>query len=59
MHPKIAERIASNLAAVKRKGGEKEAAKWWSSRFGHMEKEDYVQVVDALRRRNGQAPVPA
>jgi hypothetical protein len=53
LHPKIAERIASNLAAVKRKGGQKEASKWWTERFSNMGKDDYEQVVNALRKRNG------
>ena len=55
MHPRIADRIASVLSAVKRAQGRDKAQKWWSERWGHMTKPDYDEVVSALNRREGKA----
>ena len=55
MHPRFAERIATNLAAVARAAGQKGAAKWWETRFPKMAERDYDQVRVALKRRNGKA----
>jgi len=59
MNLKFAERIASNVARVKRLHGATATAKWWEARFPHMDPDDYNMVVDALRRRSGQPPPPA
>ena len=58
LHPRICERIAANVALVRRLGGAKDASKWWSERFGHMDKSDYDQVLAELRRRSGNPNTP-
>jgi hypothetical protein len=54
VHPRVADRIASNLSAVKRGKGDKEAQAWWTTRFPGMVKSDYDEVVRALQRRAGK-----
>jgi hypothetical protein len=54
LHPRVADRIASNLSEVKRKKGDKEAQMWWGSRFPGMIRADYDEVVRALQRRAGK-----
>jgi hypothetical protein len=55
MHPRIADRIASVLAAVQRTKGREQAQKWWAQRWAHMTKGDYDEVVTAMNRRAGKA----
>jgi hypothetical protein len=51
MHQKVAERIADNLSAVRRRDGGKVAAEWWSQRFAKISEEDYYQVLKTLEGR--------
>lgn len=56
MHPRVADRIASNLSAVRRTKGMKAASDWWAARFPLMIKADYDEVVEAMNRRAGIKP---
>lgn len=53
MNHKVAERIANNLAAVKKAKGGKFAAEWWQQRFPTITEKDYLQVLEILIRRKG------
>lgn len=50
MHAKFAARLAG-IAKAKRKAQGPEALRlWWDSRFGHLPKGEFMQVMEQLKR---------
>jgi hypothetical protein len=50
MHPRFAQRLATNLRAKKKAAGADAAAAWWRERFPSLPKEQIEQVKRLLPR---------